>query len=264
MNGLLAGAWRYRHFIRTSIRNEFLSRIVGSRLGLVWMFLHPLSQVLMYTLVLSTVISARLPGMDSRFGYAAFLTAGILAWNLFSEILTRCLNIYLDNATLLKKIVFPRICLPVIVTGSSLLNNLLLFVAVVGVLLAVGHVPDAHIAWLPLLMLLNVALAAGLGLLLGVINVFVRDISQAVTVALQFGFWLTPIIYSPEIIPASFRHLLQFNPMYFIVTGYQNVLIFGAPPDFRGLFAVGLVSVVLLAAAFELFRRAGPDMVDML
>lgn len=264
MNALLAGPWRYRHFIRTSIRNEFLSRIVGSRLGLIWIILHPLSQVLMYALVLSSVISARLPGIEGKFGYAAFLTAGILAWNLFSEILTRCLHMYIDNANLLKKIVFPRICLPVIIAGSSILNNLLLFAAILIVFAAIGHIPGQAIVWLPLLMVLNIALAAGLGLLLGVINVFVRDISQAVTVALQFGFWLTPIIYSPSIIPESYRHLLGLNPMYYIVTGYQNALIFNTGPSLPGLGAVALISAVLLVCAFELFRRAGPDMVDML
>lgn len=264
MNALLSGPWRYRHFIWTSIRNEFLSRIVGSRLGLVWIVLHPLSQVLMYALVLSAVISARLPGIDGKFGYAAFLTAGILAWSLFSEILTRCLNMYIDNANLLKKIVFPRICLPFIITGSSILNNLLLFVAIIAVFAAIGHIPGSAIVWLPLLVFLNVALAAGLGLLLGVINVFVRDVSQAVTVALQFGFWLTPIIYSPAIIPESYRHLLGLNPLYYIVTGYQNALIFNTAPSLRGLLVVAVLSAVLLICAFDLFRRAGPDMVDML
>ena len=264
MNALLAGPWRYRHFIWTSIRNEFLSRIVGSRLGLIWMILHPLSQVLVYALILSVILSARLPGIESRFGYAAFITSGILAWTLFSEILVRCLNMYIDNANLLKKIVFPRICLPIIITGSAILNSSLLFLAALIVFAAIGHLPGAAVLWLPLLLVINVALAAGLGLLLGVINVFIRDIGQLVVVALQFGFWLTPIIYSAEIAPEPFRTLLALNPLYFVVTGYQNALIFNTAPNLLGLAWVGGLSATLLLCAFGLFRRAGPDMVDML
>ena len=117
-------AWRYRSFIVSSIRNDFKMRFNRSKLGGLWMVLHPLALVLMYALVLSAVLSAKLPGIESRYACAIFLTAGMLSWSLFSEVVTRCLTIFIENGSLMQKVVFPKICLPLIVTGTALFNNI--------------------------------------------------------------------------------------------------------------------------------------------
>jgi len=251
-------------FILSSIRTELVNRFVRSRLGGLWMIINPLAQVLMYALILSAILSAKLPGIDHRFAYAIYLTAGILAWTMFSEVVGRCLTMFIDNANLLKKLVFPRICLPAVITGSALLNAVLLFLAVCLVFGVLGHFPNVHFVWLPLLFLLNLTLALGLGLALGVLNVFVRDVGQITQLALQYGFWFTPIVYMPAIIPEQLRFLLMFNPMYWIVVGYQNVLVFSAPPPVGGLIAVGLLALLLILFSLFIFRRAAAEMVDVL
>ncbi len=256
--------WNYRMFILSSIRTELISRFIRSRLGGLWMIINPLAQVLMYTLILSAILSAKLPGIDHRFAYAIYLTAGILAWSLFAEVVGRCLTIFIDNSGLLKKLVFPRICLPVIVSGSALLNTLLLFLAVLLVFAALGHFPGVHLLWIPVLILLNLLLALGLGLTLGVLNVFVRDVGQITQLALQYGFWFTPIVYMPAILPEKLQPLLMFNPMYWIVSGYQNALVFSAAPPLKGLAVVAALAFLLVFIAFFLFRRASPEMVDVL
>jgi lipopolysaccharide transport system permease protein len=135
--------------------------------------------------------------------------AGTLGWSLFQEIVIRCLSVFIDGANLLKKLVFPRICLPLVVVGVALVGNLLLGAAVLLVFLVLGHVPGPQALWLPLLVLLTTALALGVGLILGVLNVFLRDIGQVVPIVLQFGFWLTPIIYLPEMVPEPYRGWLS-------------------------------------------------------
>ncbi|MGD2054609.1 MAG: ABC transporter permease, partial [Gammaproteobacteria bacterium] len=153
MKGMLLAAWRYRHFIFSSIRNDFRARVSRSKLGGAWMILHPLTQVLMYAIVLSAVLSAKLPGIDNQFAYAIYLTAGMLAWSLFSETITRCLTIFIDNGNLLKKVAFPRICLPLIVGGSSLVNNLLLLLTIVVIFTFLGHLPTLELLWMPILII---------------------------------------------------------------------------------------------------------------
>src|SRR5262245_47445147 len=117
MFGMLLRAWRYRHFIFSSIKNEFLSRFARSRLGGLWMVIHPLAQVVIFAFILSALFSSKLPGIDSRYAYALYLTAGMMAWSLFSELVSRSLTVFLENGNLLKKMMFPRICLPLIVYG---------------------------------------------------------------------------------------------------------------------------------------------------
>lgn len=261
---MLLAAWRYRYFIASSIRTEFRTRFARSRLGGLWMVLHPLSQVLIFAFVLSAVITAKLPGVTNRYGYSIYLMSGILGWSLFMEIVSRCLTIFIDSGSIMKKITFPRIALPLIVLGSCVVNNLLLFVAILAISVLLGHLPGAAIAWFPLVMLINMALAVGVGLTLGVFNVFMRDIGQVVPVVLQFVYWLTPIIYTIDLLPAEYRGFVMANPLYPVITGYQDAILFDRMPDLAGLGIVAVVAAVLLTASLVLFRRASPEIVDQL
>jgi len=261
----LASAWRYRHFIVSSIRSEIRARFARSKLGGLWMIIHPLAQAAIFALVLAGIMSAKLPGMaNDRSAYALYLLSGMLGWSLFADIVNRSLTLFVDNANLLKKMSFPRICLPIIAAGSALLNNMLLFVAVLAAFLAFGRLPGGSVVWAPLLMLLTLAMGLSIGLLLGVINVFVRDVGQIVPVVLQFGFWLAPIAYTPDIVPPALRRLIDLNPMTPIVEGYQSVLLFNRAPDVLALAWLTLACGVLLVAALVMFRRASPEMVDVL
>jgi lipopolysaccharide transport system permease protein len=228
------------------------------------MILNPLSQVLIFAFVLSAVMSAKLPGIDNRYAYAIYLMAGTLGWSLFAEIVNRCLTLFIDNGNILKKLVFPRIALPLVVTGSALVNNTLLFVAILAIFGVLGHLPGATLMWLPVLMVTNIALALGLGLALGVLNVFMRDIGQIVPVGMQFLFWFTPIVYMANILPEQYQNWLAYNPMVPIITGYQNVLLYNKGPDWAGLGVIAFIAIALLAFSLLLFRKASPEMVDQL
>ena len=261
---LFRALWRYRYFVASSVRNEFRARVARSQFGAAWMVLQPLAQVAIFTLVLSEVLAAKLPGMTGAHGYAIYLMAGMLVWSLFLEITSRCLTIFVDNASLLKKIVFPRICLPIIVVGSALVNSVLLFLAMALIFALMGHAPGWEWLWLLPVLATTVAFALGLGLLLGVLNVFVRDVGQVMTIVLQLWFWMTPVVYVASVVPEAFRRVLAFNPLTPLVQASQQAILYQRAPDLAGLTWVALVAVLLLGAAMLLFRRASPDMVDVL
>jgi lipopolysaccharide transport system permease protein len=264
MIGMLFGAWRYRYFILSSIKTELRVRFIRSKLGGLWLILNPLAQVIIFAFVLSAVLSSKLPGIANRYAYAIYLMAGILGWSLFIEIVNRCLTLFIDNGNILKKLVFPRIALPLIATGSASVNNALLLSAILVIFGVLGHLPGIALIWLPVIMIINVALALGFGLALGVLNVFMRDIGQIVPVVLQFVFWFTPIVYPVDIIPTQYRGWLILNPLFPIITGYQNALLYNRAPDWAGLAIMAIAAAGLLAFALVLFRKASPEMVDQL
>jgi len=264
MLNLFVGAWRYRYFILSSIKNELFTVFARSRLGGLWMVIHPLAQVAIYALILSAVLATKLPGISNRYSYAIYLMAGMLGWSLFSEVLGRCLTVFIDNGNLIKKMAFPRIALPLIVTGRALINNLLLFGAILVVFGLLGHAPTLVLLWLPLLIVLTLGMAVGMGLSLGIINVFVRDIGQVLPILLQFWFWLTPIVYAVEILPPHYLDWLMLNPMTSITMGYQDVLVFNRSPNLILLVYPAVLAAVTLALAFFLYRRAGEEMADAL
>lgn len=265
MLAMLDSAWAYRYFILSSIRTEFMGRFIRSRIGGVWMIASPLVQVCIYALTLSSLLSARLPELADRpYAYAIYLTAGILCWSLFSDVVTRCLTIFIENGNLLKKMVFPKICLPVITAGTALVNNALLLAVSFAVFGVLGHGVPVQTLVLPLLVALTLALALGLGLVLGILNVFMRDVGHVVPLILQIGFWFTPVVYVPDVLPGDVRALLPLNPLFPLVTAYHDVLVFGRVPDLAELAGTAFLAAGLMALALFLFRRASPEMVDVL
>lgn len=264
MAGMIASAWRYRRFILASIRAEYRARYARSRLGAIWMIAQPLAQVLIFSFVLSDLLSARLPGVTSPHAYVIYLMAGTLCWSLFVDVVTRCLTIFIENGNLIKKIVFPRVSLPLIVIGVALVNNVVLLAVVLVVASFLGFPAGAQMLWLPALIVATLALAVAVGIIFGVLNVFMRDTGQAVPVLLQVLYWLTPIVYIASILPERYRGILDYNPLTPLVEGYQSVLVFGHSPDWSSLWPVAILSMVMLALALTLFRRASPEMPDVL
>ena len=264
MLSMFTSLWQYRHFVLSSIRNELASRFARSKLGGLWMIINPLSQVLIYALILSNILLAKLPGIDNKYGYAIYLMAGLLAWNLFSEITSRCSTLFIEQGNLMKKISFPRITLPTIVVGSCALNNVLLFISMLGIFALLGHQFSSVMLWLIPLTIVVVALALGLGLILGVMNVFVRDVGQGFPIILQVWLWFTPIVYPVNIIPESYRHLMAFNPMFTVIDSYHQILVYNKTPDMNGLIIIAAIASVLMLIGLFLFRRSSAEMVDVL
>ena len=256
--------YKYRNFIIQSVRNDLISRFSRSKLGGLWAILNPLSQVLIYALILSNVLAAKLPGVDSQYAYAIYLMAGLLGWTLFNEIVGRCLNIFIEHGNLIKKMSFPRVALPAIAVGSCLINNLFLFISMLGIFALLGHQFNMAMLWLIPLTLVVVVFSLGVGLILGVMNVFLRDIGQVTPIILQMLFWFTPIVYPVTIIPEVYRHWLNLNPMYPIIDAYQQILVYGNSPQWEGVLTILAVGIILSIVGLFMFRRSSAEMVDAL
>ena len=228
------------------------------------MVLHPLAQVLIFALILSQIMTAKLPGVETQYAYPVYLLAGMLGWSLFSEILSNLLTVFINNGNLLKKMAFPKLALPLITIGSALINFMLLLLMMFVVFVFLGHMPLHALYWLPLLVLITIGLSVGVGLILGTVNVFIRDIGQFMTIIMQFWFWLTPIVYMPSIIPEKYHGLLMMNPMTGVIMGYQNVLVYDKAPDTGLLLYPGLLTIATMVLALIVFRKASEEMADVL
>ncbi len=261
----LAGAlWEFRGFIAGSVRRELQSRYRNSLLGAFWLLLPPLAQIIVYTLIFSQIMRARLPGVDSSFGYSIYLCAGVLTWGLFAEIVGRSMNVFIENANLIKKLSFPRISLPFIVIVTAGVNFGIVFGLFTAFLVATGNFPGwVFLGILPLLAV-QVLFAVGIGVTLGVLNVFFRDVGQFFGIVLQFWFWLTPIVYPSAILPDGVRTFMQFNPMAVLIDGYQKILVERLLPDWGPVAVVAGASLLLCALALRLFRTRSGEMVDEL
>lgn len=264
MLNILKSLWAYRGFIIGSVKREFQSKYRNSLLGVAWTVINPLAMILIYTVIFSQVMKAKLPGVDGTFAYSIHLCAGVLTWGLFAEITSRAQNMFLEHANLIKKLSFPRLCLPVTVVVSALLNFIIVFGLFISFLLVSGNFPGwAFIALFPLLAIL-VLFAIGLGISLGILNVFFRDIGQFFGIFLQFWFWLTPIVYSANTLPQLVRPWLALNPMSSLMGAFQGVLVSGQWPQWQTLWPTTLLALLLCVLGYRLFRKHSGEMVDEL
>jgi len=264
VTALTRSVWSYRGFVLGNVKREFQSKYRNSLLGAAWTVLNPLAMIVVYTVIFSEVMRAKLPGIDTTFGYSIFLCAGVLVWGYFAEIIGRAQSVFIDNANLLKKISFPRMCLPVVVVANATLNFAIVFGLFTLFLVISGNFPGlAYAALLPVLLIM-VAFAIGLGITLGVLNVFFRDVGQFFGIVLQFWFWLTPIVYHPSILPPVVQRYMKLNPMSGIVAACQNILLGNQWPRWQSLAGVSVLAIVLCAVGLALFRRHAGEMVDEL
>lgn len=262
--GMLRGLWGYRGFVLGSVKREFQSKYRNSMLGAAWTVLNPLAMIVVYTVIFAQVMRTKMPGTDSAFAYSIYLCAGILTWGLFAEITSRAQGVFLEHANLIKKINFPRICLPLIVVLNALLNFAIIFGLFSVFLVISNNFPGwPFLAIIPVLIV-QVLLAIGLGMILGVLNVFFRDVGQFFGIFIQFWFWLTPVVYPVTILPERIRALLLANPMAAIIAAYQTILVNHQWPQWRSLMLPLLLSILLCMLGMHLFRKRAGEMVDEL
>jgi lipopolysaccharide transport system permease protein len=265
MIGALRALWNYRGFILRSISREFNSRYRESLLGGFWAVANPLTMIIIYTVIFGRLMRPSLAGSENiPFAFSIYLCAGTFTWGLMSEMLIRLNNVFLDNANMLKKASFPRICLPAIVTGSALLNFAIIFGLFLIFLGLVQHWPGwLLLVFLPVLFI-QIVFSVGLGVFLGTINVFFRDVGQFTGIVLQFWFWLTPIVYTSTALPPHVKELLLLNPMAPVILAYQEIFLYSRAPSFISLLPFSILAVLMLFLGFYVFLSRVGDLVDEL
>ncbi|MEI2415737.1 ABC transporter permease [Orrella sp. JC864] len=261
---MFKAVWAYRGFIKGSVSREFQAKYRNSLLGAAWPVLQPLAMIVIYTVIFSQVMRARLPDATGTFSYSIYLCAGLLHWGLFSEITSRAQNTFIENANLLKKLNFPRLCLPIVVTIGSLVNFAIIFSLFTAFLLITSNFPGIPILGLIPILLVLVTFSIGLGMTLGVLNVFFRDVGQLFGIVLNFWFWATPIVYPISILPNIAQRLMRLNPMANLLEACQTILVQGKWPAWQNLVLPGVLAVAFCLLGFWLFRKHASEMVDEL
>ena len=257
--------WDYRGFILGSVKRDFHSRYTRSLLGSLWSVIEPLSMILVYTLVFSQIMGARLPGIDDGWSYSIYLCGGLITWEYFSTVLLRSQTMFIEQANLIKKTDFPRSTLPIIVLMNATIHFFIILTLLFIFLLLIGRLPGwSLLAFIPLLIVQQ-GIAVGLGLTLGTLNVFFRDIGKTMGVILTFWFWLTPIVYISTTLPEPLRNLIiTWNPIAAFAIAYQNILLTATIPNWSDFIPHMIGAIMLLLLGFFTFMKLSGEMVDEL
>ncbi|HEX5720020.1 MAG TPA: ABC transporter permease [Thermoanaerobaculia bacterium] len=251
------------HFflLRELVRRDFQSRYAGSALGLAWSLVQPLWTLLLLTFVFSTVM--KISPVGSRTGhFAIFLFCGLLPWMALQEGVLRASTSITDNSSLVKKLRFPSEILVLSVVLSALLHEAIAGAIFLGVLAVLGELRWGGLPLLLLAVPLQIALTVGLGLLLGTLHVFFRDVAQVLGMILMGWFYLTPIVYPASLVPERFQAWIELNPLTALVGLYRQALLEGEVSWVPGTVSLTLTAAVLLSAGLWIFASLKPAFVD--
>ncbi len=256
--------WHYRGYVVSAIVSEFRARFANSLLGGSWMILSPLAMVAIYTLVLSVILAAKLPGIEHAYAYPVYLVSGILAWNVFTEVLTRMTQVFVEFGNVFRKMAIPKFSVFCVVMGSAYINAVILWCVTLVLITALGVELSGWVWVVPALLLLTTLLAGALGALAALIHVFARDVGHVLPVILQLLFWMTPIVYTREMVPASFQWIVDHHPLAPLVKLYQDSIAYGLAPGLEVVATYIVVAASLWFGFWLLFKRAISEVMDAL
>jgi ABC-2 type transport system permease protein len=270
--GRLTELWAYRDLLRNLIVKELKVKYKDSTLGFVWTLVRPLLYLLVYSVAIGIFLGAGRTIPD----FGVYLFSGLLVWTLFTDIIGGATGSIVSNAGLVKKVYFPRELLTFSVVGAALVNAVLQVVVLFGAYVVTRRFPPLTDLYLvPLALIVLVLFATALGLLLGAVNVYLRDVEYLVEVGLLLWFWMTPIVYDWTKVRQQLtgEHQLNWlfevymaNPMTNVVLAFQRALWpAGHTPEGAAFFYDGnlagrlgilaVVSLALLWVAVKVFDR---------
>ena len=248
-------------------RREVAGRYKGSALGLAWSFFNPVFMLAVYTFVFSEIFKARWGGVggdDSKTEFAVVLFVGLIAYNLFSEVVNRAPSLVLGNANYVKKVVFPLEILPVVALGAALFHTVV-SLAVLGIAFFVFN---GFLHWtavfVPLVLLPLVILTTGLAWMLASLGVFLRDVGQTIGILTTVLMFLSPVFYPVTAVPERFRAFIMANPLTFIIEQARDVLIWGHLPDWQGLATYTAAACAVAWAGYAWFQKTRKGFADVL
>jgi ABC-type polysaccharide/polyol phosphate export permease len=241
--------WQWRGLLVILVGGDLRLRYKGSALGMLWSLMHPLALATVYVIALRFVIRIQMEN------YAIFLLAGLLPWVFFATALSSAASSIAEQGNLVKKLAFPREVLPLVRILSQFVHFAIGYLVVVPVFAGyqIG-LSTAYLA-LPIIMVLLMVFTSGLALALATAQVYFRDTQHLLNVVLQLWFWLTPILYSLQLVPERFRPLALINPLTIFMLTYQDIVVGQQLPGASRLVLLLAVALAALVAGYAVFIR---------
>jgi lipopolysaccharide transport system permease protein len=252
--------WEYRELLFFLTWRDIKVRYKQTLLGAAWAIIQPF-----FTMVVFSIFFGRLAGVSSDgIPYPIFSYAALVPWSFFSQGLTQASNSLVGGASLITKVYFPRLAMPIATVFSGVVDFLLAFVVLIGMMFYYGIAPTINVLWLPLFVLLAMVTALGSGLWLSAMNVQFRDVRYTVPFMTQFWMFMTPIAYPSSLIEQPWvRTLYGLNPMTGVVEGFRWALLGTDTQPGPIIIASAAVSLLLLVSGAFYFRRMEKTFADV-
>ncbi|MBR3254755.1 MAG: ABC transporter permease [Clostridia bacterium] len=239
----------YRQFLKTSVKKEFRGKYKKSFFGVLWSFINPLLQLLIYALVFPFILKIQ------EDNYVMFLFSALIPWNFFATTISQSTSVVVGNGGILKKVYFPREILPISIVISGAINFLISCIIIFVALIISGIGITANILWLPVILLVQCIITLAICFILSALTVYIRDLEYFINVLLQLWMYITPVLYTMSLIPAKFAKFFVLNPMVEIINAYRNIFYYQTAPNLKALLILAGVGIVGLLIGYAIFKK---------
>lgn len=253
--------WQYRDLLYILIWRNIKIRYKQTVIGIGWAIFQPLVTMSIFTLFFGRL--AKIP--SDNIPYAIFVYTGLLYWNYFSSALTTASDSLIEDESIVKKVYFPRIIVPLSTAATPIIDFFFAMI-VLFILMGVFHFTPNFwgILLIPVLILITFLSASGLGLFLASLNVKYRDVRYILGFFIQILFFVSPIIYPASIVPAKFKLVFYLNPMSGVITSARDTLLHNFSPNWFLLLVSFAVSLIFVIAGIIYFRKTERFIADIL
>jgi len=251
--------WDYRGLLYFLTWRDIKIRYKQTVLGFAWAIIQPFMMMVVFSLFFGGLLKVPSEGVP----YPLFSYAALLPWTLFSQGIGRSSLSLVANVSMIQKVYFPRLIMPLSGILAPLVDFAIAFVILIGMMFYFGYPPTMRIIWLPAFVILAPMTALGVGLWLSAVNVRYRDVGHAVPFLIQIWLFASPVVYSSSLLPARFQAIYGLNPMAGVIEGFRWALLGTDPPGSLIAVSVIIVIVVLISGVFY-FRRSEKTFADVI
>jgi lipopolysaccharide transport system permease protein len=252
--------WEFRELLYFFAWRDIKVRYKQTVMGVLWAIIQPFLTMVIFSLFFGRLASIPSDGLP----YPVFSYAALVPWTFFANALAQASNSLVINANMIKKIYFPRLALPIASVLAGVIDFVLAFVVLLGIMLYYGLVPTLNIIWLPFFALLALVTSLGVSLWLAAMNVQFRDVHYTIPFLTQAWLFVTPIAYPSSLLPEPWRTLYGLNPMAGVVEGFRWALLGTDTAPGKMIIISALVALTLFVSGAFYFRRMEQSFADVL
>jgi ABC-2 type transport system permease protein len=250
--------YNYRELLKSNVKKEIRGRYKNSVLGVMWSFLNPLLQLLVY----AVIFGALLGGGDST--YHIYICVALIPWTYFTTTITQASFTVIGNGDIIKKVYFPREILPISVVTSGAVNFVISTIIILAFVIFSGIGISKYIILYPFILLVQYILLLGISFIVSSITVYFRDLEHIIGIILMAAFYGTPIVYKLEQLPANLQILMKLNPMTHLINGYRDIFYYQQMPNMKMLCILLAGSLVITVIGYFIFKKLQKGFVEQL
>ena len=249
MTSVFENLYNYRELLKTSVKKEVRSKYKNSFLGVLWSFLNPLLQIIVYAVIFSLILS------NKQEHYAIFLCCGLIPWTFFSAAINKSAFTFIENGNIIKKVYFPREIIPISVVTAEAINFVISSIIIIGFVVLGGIGISKYILFYPLILITQYLIILALCLIISSICVYLRDLQHFIGVILQLLFYAAPIVYSKDSIPLEYQWILKYNPMTYIIEAYRDIFYYKTMIDLKSIFILLFLAIIGCIIGYFIFSK---------